>query len=203
MTDSGPLERARARAVAIYDDAAGYCEGRSAVGCTARAALAVFLAYTGVRYLRDPFFVSLFDGITLVFHEMGHLVCKGLGHTIYILGGSVMQLLVPTAAAVYLLVRQRDWSGFAVGMAWLSFSGFNLATYIGDANKENLPLASMSPEMPKHDWATLLTEWHVLNSCDRFATALRVAAFFVWITAMALSAWLIVRMIRLRTQSTS
>lgn len=203
MRETGPFARARALGSTILENAAGSCEGKSTAGCTARAALAVFLGYTGVRYLRDPFFVSLFDGITLVFHEMGHLVCRGFGHTIYILGGSMAQLVVPTAAAIYLLVRQRDWFGFAVGMAWLSFSGFNLATYIADANKENLPLASLSPEMPSHDWATLLTEWHVLNSCDTIATVVRVFAFSVWVAAMALSAWLVARMIRLRAQGTS
>ncbi len=198
MKENGPLARVRALGSAIVENAADSCEGKSTVGCTARGALAVFLGYTGVRYLYDPFFVSLFDGITLVFHEMGHLVCKGFGHTIYILGGSLMQLIVPTAAAIYLLIRQRDWFGFAVGMAWLSFSGFNLATYIGDANKENLPLASMSPEMPQHDWATLLTEWHMLNSCDTIATVVRVLACSVWAAAMALAAWLVVRMTRER-----
>lgn len=184
-----------ARAVALRDEAADYCEGRSP---WLRAALAAYLAYAGVRYMQDPLYVSLFDGITLVFHEMGHLLARPFGRTIYILGGSLMQLFVPTFAAGYLLLRQRDWFGLAVGMAWLGFSGWNLATYIADANKENLPLAAMSPGKPEHDWANLLTQWHLLNSCEAIASAVRVAAFSVWGVAMALAAWLIVRMIRLR-----
>jgi hypothetical protein len=200
MTD-GTGGRLRSFLVAAHEDAAEYCEDRSSLGCVARTALTLCLVYTGVRYVRDPFFVSLFDGITLVFHEMGHLLARPFGHTIYFLGGSLNQLVVPTIAAIYLLVRQRDWFGFAVGTSWLGFSGFNLATYIGDANKENLPLASMSEQMPKHDWATLLTDWHMLNSCEAIAAVVRVLAFSIWAASIALASWLVARMIRLRSAS--
>jgi hypothetical protein len=197
------LDRLRDLGAGIVESTEEFSAGKSRAGIAARAMLAAYLAYTGVRYMTDDFHVSLFDGITLVFHEIGHLVCMGLGHTLYILGGSAMQLAVPTFAAVYLLVRQKDWFGFAVGLAWLGFSGWNLATYIADANKERLPLASMSPGIPKHDWATLLTEWHYLNSCDAIATWVRACAFSVWTVSMALSAWLIARMIRWRMANES
>jgi hypothetical protein len=177
---------------ALRDDADSYCDGKTP---WLRAALLGYLAYAGAHYMADPFYASWFSGITLVFHEMGHIVFAPFGETLKILGGSLMQLIVPTAAAVYLLRRQGDWFGLVVGASWLAFAAWELATYIGDANKESLPLVSMGGT-PEHDWSRLLTGWHWLNSCDEIATAVRVAAFSIWAPAMTLGAWLVLRMAR-------
>lgn len=174
------------------EDAAEYCRGRSA---WVRGAFTLYLVYAGIRHLADPMYRSWFGGITLVFHEMGHIVFSPFGRTSMLLGGSIMQLLVPLVAALYLLVKQRDWFGLAVGQTWLSFSAWDLATYVGDANKENLPLVSLGGT-PEHDWSTLLTQWHLLNACDTLAAALRAFAFTLWIVAMALAIWLVVTMAR-------
>lgn len=177
---------------ALRDDALVYCEGKSP---WPRAAFGVYLGYVGIRHLQDPLYRSWFAGITLVFHEMGHILFMPFGRTLMLLGGSILQLVAPAAAAVYLLLRQRDWFGFAVGQSWLAFSTWELATYIEDANKERLPLVSMGGT-PEHDWSTLLTQWHLLNACDLLATMTRVVAFFLWIAAMALVTWLVVTMAR-------
>lgn len=185
-------EGARDTFLALREDAATYCEGRSP---WARIALTIYLLYAGVRHVADPFYRSWFAGITLVFHEMGHLVFAPFGNTLMLLGGSIFQLLVPFAAGAYLLFRQRDWFGLAVGQSWLAFATWELATYVGDANKEELPLVSMGGT-PEHDWSTLLTQWRVLNWADALATATRGVAFVLWASAMALAGWLIWRMAR-------
>lgn len=56
----------------------------------------------------------------------------------------------------------------------------------------------MSPNMPQHDWSTLLTEWHLLNSCETIASATRVVAFLGWASAKVLAAWLLASMGRER-----
>lgn len=185
-------ETARDTFDALREDAASYCEGRSP---WARGALTVYLAYAGVRHVADPLYRSWFAGITLAFHEMGHLVLAPFGRTLMLLGGSLFQLFIPFAAGVYLLLRQRDWFGLAVGQSWLAFATWELATYVGDANKEELPLVSMGGT-PEHDWSTLLTQWHLLNWSDGLATATRGAAFLTWASAMALAGWLIWTMAR-------
>ncbi len=148
--------------------------------------------------MNDPLYSSWFGGLTLVVHEAGHLACQGLGRTLYVAGGSLMQLIVPPAAAMYLLVSQRDWFGFAVGIAWLGLSGWNLATYVADANREALPLVSLSQGQPEHDWSTLLTQWHLLNDCETIAAAVRALSVVAWGSSMLLAAWLILTMVRLR-----
>lgn len=154
-----------------------------------RAALLAYLAYAGLRHLLQPLYRSWFAGITLAFHEMGHILFSPLGDTMQLLGGSLMQLIVPTAAAVYLLLRQRDYFGLAAGGSWLAFSCWELAAYIYDASREQLALVGFSGN-PEHDWSTLLTRWHLLNSCDSIAAVVRVVASLTWGSSMALGGWL-------------
>lgn len=140
---------------------------------------------------------SWFAGLTLVIHEFGHLLFAPFGQTLMLLGGSITQVTAPVLVAAYLLFRQGDWFGLAVGLAWLSFSSFELATYVGDANKGQLPLVGFGSDV-LHDWDTLLTQWHLLNHCDTFATLLRVGAAVVGLSSLGFALWLLVSMHRAR-----
>jgi len=164
-----------------------------------RVGLLGYLAYAGVRHLAQPLYSSWFGGITLVFHEMGHVVFLPFGTTLTILGGTIAQLLVPVAAAAHLALRQRDWFGLAVGGSWLAFSEWNVATYMADALREELPLVSLGGGEPKHDWGTLFTQWHVLNYADHFALVVRAVATMTWAASIAFGAWLCIVMWRSRS----
>ena len=154
-----------------------WCEGKSP---WPRLPLLVYLAYASVRHIASDAYRSWFSGITLVFHEIGHLVFAGLGNTMMLLGGSIMQVLVPLAAGLYLWLRQGDFFGLAVGASWLAFSLFELALYVADASRGQLALVGFGDD-PQPDWDTLLTRWHLLNHCDSFA---RVIAGLATVTAM-------------------
>lgn len=166
-------------------------------GFVARGLLLGYLAYGLVRHVADPLYRTWFGGITLAFHEMGHIVFIPLGRTLTIAGGSIMQLLVPAAAAVYLLKKQRDWFGFVVGLSWLSFSMFELATYVGDAARQELPLVGLGGGY-HHDWSTLLTQWHLLGQCDALALGVRILAGGVGVGAIALGGYIVTRIARRR-----
>ena len=99
------------------------------------------------------------------------------------------QLAVPLATALYLLLRQRDYFGFAVGSGWLAFSEWELGTYIFDAPREELPLVGFGGQ-PDHDWATLLTRWQLLNNSDHIAFIVRALALVTWAGAIAFGGWL-------------
>jgi hypothetical protein len=181
------IDDGRELMVSLRDDAIEWSDSRSP---WLRAVLLLYLAYAGVRHLLDPLWVSWFSGLTLAFHELGHLVTSPFGMTMHLLGGSAAQLLVPLAAAIYLLLRQRDYFGFAVGLAWMAFAEYEMATYMADASRERLALVGFV-ENPIHDWSALFTQWHVLNYCDEIANGVRVVAFATWGVAMALGAWLV------------
>jgi hypothetical protein len=173
-------------------DAEIWCDGRHA---WPRALLLAYLTYAGLRYGVDEDYRSWFSGITLAFHEMGHLLFVPFGNTMHLLGGSLLQIAVPLIAALYLWLRQGDFFGLAVGGGWLSFSLWELAIYVFDARREKLALVGFSDD-PQHDWSTLLTRWHVLNYGDHFAWLIRIVAVLTWAAAIALGAWLCWRMWR-------
>ena len=127
----------------------------------------------GARHTFDALYTSWFSGITLAFHEMGHIVFSPFGRTLMLLGGSIFQLLIPLSAGLYLVLRQRDYFGGAVGGAWLSYATWEMGTYMDDANKERLGLVGFS-DNPEHDWSALFTGWHVLNHSHMIATVVRV-----------------------------
>lgn len=191
--------RARDFIDSMRDDALDWATGRSAI---VRLPLLAYLVYAGIRHSFDPMYRTWFAGITLAFHEMGHILFMGLGRTMTFLGGSIMQTVVPTAAGVYLLLRQRDWFGVSVCGAWLAYSEWEMATYMGDAVKEELGLVGFSGN-PEHDWATLFGQWHLLNHCESIATFVRILAFGTWGASMTLGAWLCWHMWQTRDEETT
>ena len=172
------------------DDAADWCEGRSP---WVRAVLLAYLVYAGLRHLFDAFWVSWFSAITLAFHELGHIVMLPFGQTAHLLGGSLAQVLVPLAAGLYLVLRQRDHFGLAVCLAWMSFAEYEMATYMADASREQLPMVGFT-EHPIHDWSALFTQWRVLNYCDEIAITVRGLALVTWALAVSWGGWLLWRM---------
>lgn len=174
----------------LREEAEAWTDGRSP---WLRAALLAYLAYAGFNHLIDGFYRSWFAGITLIFHEMGHIIFSLFGRTLEILGGSIMQVVVPVAAGAHLLIKQRDFFGVAVCGSWLSFSLWEMGLYIWDAAREQLPLVGFGGQ-PHHDWGTLLTQWHVLNHCDHIAFVVRTLAFLVWLASVGLGGWLCWRM---------
>ena len=93
-----------------WRDAAAWAEGRA---WPPRAFLLVVLAYFGWRHFTDPEYGSLFAGLTLGVHELGHLVFSPFGEWLATAGGSLMQVAAPVALA-YGFLRQRDYYAIAV-----------------------------------------------------------------------------------------
>jgi len=75
----------------------------------------------------------------LPFHEAGHILFGFFGRFIGVLGGSLMQLLVP-AIVLCAFVYRRNVFGGAVGLWWLGESCLDLAPYIDDARAGQLML---------------------------------------------------------------
>jgi hypothetical protein len=173
----------------LIDDAAEWARGRMWIP---RALLLVYLVYADIRFLRDPMSGTLFSGITLAFHEMGHLVFSWAGHFICALMGSGFQLLIPIVVVLYFW-RQPDYFGMAVGAFWLSFSMFELATYVGDARAMELPLVGFTSD-PEHDWNYLLGVLHMLPLDRFFAFLLRLGAAAIGLGSLTFAVWLLWQM---------
>ena len=110
-----------------------------------------YLAYVSLRSLNDYEYWTIFAGITLGVHEAGHVIFAPFGELLMVAGGSITQLAIPVIVAM-LFLRQREYFGVSVALAWLSMSLANLATYVGDARSQDLPLVSIGSGDPIHDW---------------------------------------------------
>ncbi len=176
------------------DDAAAWATGRS---WWPRALVLAYLAYAGYRHLTDSEYGSLFSGITLAIHELGHVLFGPFGEWLGVAGGSITQLGAPIAVALIFL-RQRDYFGVAVGGAWLSMSLSNLAVYVADARAEELPLVSLGGGDVVHDWNYLLGSVRLLPHDTEIAGLVRVAAFAALAGSVWLGAWLCAVMARRR-----
>lgn len=71
------------------DDAREWARGRMWIP---RALLLAYLVYAEIKFLRDPLSSSMFSGITLAFHEMGHLIFSLFELATYIGDARAMEL---------------------------------------------------------------------------------------------------------------
>lgn len=172
---------------AYVADAREWARGRHWIP---RALLLAYLVYAEIRLLRDPLRGTIFSAITLVFHEMGHIVFGFAGHFVMMLMGSGMQVLIPIVVTI-LFLRQPDYFGAAVGGFWLSFSLFDVAVYVADARMMDLPLVSAFAGTPEHDWNYLLGAMHMLPADHFLSFLIRVAATVIALVSLSIALWLL------------
>ncbi len=155
-----------------------------------RLPVLVWFAGTAAGHLRADAEGSLLSGLIFGAHELGHLVFAPFGELLTVLGGSLMQLLVPLGA-IAVLARARDWFGVACAACLLGASCGDLAEYVGDARTLSLDLVSFSPEGGDHDWRFLLVRWGLLRHDTLLARVLRLIGAVVTVSGVVLGAWLL------------
>ena len=122
-------------------------------------------------------------------HEAGHVLFSAFGELPEVAGGSISQVAAPLIVAL-LFLRQREYFGIAVVLAWLSLSLSGLATYIGDARDQVLPLVSMGSGDPIHDWHFLLARFGMLGYDRALARFTDFLSAISLVAALALGGWL-------------
>jgi hypothetical protein len=125
-----------------------------------KAGLIGVVGLYGVVCVINPKTYRLLDRVDLVFHEAGHLIFGFFGEFIGILGGSLMQVLIPATVTSYFLLHNQRWSGM-VTLFWVGQSLFNVSVYVKDARAQALPL--LGGEDVLHDWNWLLGKFHLLR----------------------------------------
>ena len=141
-----------------------------------RLALVAGLAAWTIQFARTPLgadinasFLHLPD---LVFHEAGHIIFSPFGRFMTVLGGSLLQFLVPVIAAIAFL-RQEDKFGAAICAWWAGQNLVDLAPYIADARRLRMVLLGgrTGAEVEGHDWEYLLTQLGLLHLDGRLGMA--------------------------------
>jgi hypothetical protein len=110
--------------------------------------------------------------VNLVFHEAGHVLFMPFGDFMSVLGGSLMQLIVPAVVMGTFAFRYHNSFGASVGLWWFAQSLMDLAPYIGDARSGELILLGGVTGMDApgyHDWSNLLARTGRLASDTIYA----------------------------------
>jgi hypothetical protein len=132
----------------------------------------------------EPGFVCLLDHANLLFHEAGHPVVGLFSSRLEPYGGTIGQLVFPCVLAVSFW-RKGQALGFAAACIWFFENWFNIARYMADARKLELPLVGGGD----HDWNTILTRWDLLHYDTRIAAALKVGAWIGIAAVCVLVLW--------------
>ena len=146
--------------------------------------------------------VPLLSDMDLAIHEFGHMLfmpfgIEFLGDTAMILGGSLVQVVVPLIFTFYFLRRRegkRDVHAAMICLWWTSINVLSVAIYCGDARAGVLMLVSgqTGQESDGHDWNNLLGRWGMLRKDTLIAGQMRRMAVLLCIVSIvvgAIAAW--------------
>jgi len=125
-----------------------------------KAGFVGLIAIYGVVCAVNPSTYRFLDRVDLVFHEAGHVIFGLFGEFIGILGGSLMQVLIPAIVVAYFFMHRQPYSA-AVTLFWVAQSLFNASVYAKDARARVLPL--LGGEDTFHDWNHLLGKLGLLR----------------------------------------
>lgn len=159
-----------------------------------RVLLYVFLVGWGVRFLAGhpnaPVVLNSFmHHVNLPIHEAGHIIFGPFGEFLGVLGGSLMQLLIPLAFVITFLVKYKNSFGSSVTLWWLAQNFMDIAPYIDDARAQRLLLLGgvTGRDAPGyHDWNNILGRlgWleydHLIAKISYDVGRLLMVAMFVW-----------------------
>ena len=137
---------------------------------------------------------SFMHNINLVFHEAGHVIFRLLGNFMAILGGSLLQLLVPLIVILVFIFKHRDNFAASIGLWWLAQSMMDLVPYINDARSQEMWLLGgvRGKDMPGiHDWNNILSRLDLLEYDHDLATTVMVVAIGLMILSFVWGAWLL------------
>jgi hypothetical protein len=144
---------------------------------------ALFLLYASTTHSESLFIDLVFVPI----HEGGHLLFGFLGNeTLMVMGGTMLQLFVPFAIAVY-FIFQRQLTGTAFA-AFFFFENFlPIGTYMADARAQLLPLVNIGGGEGIHDWGYLFAKFGLINQDVAIGKMVRVLG---WLGMIAVAVWL-------------
>jgi hypothetical protein len=169
-----------------------------------RVLVYVLLLVWGYRFIThtwrsDYVMESFMHNINLPFHEAGHLLFSPFGRFMHVLGGSLMQLLMPLVCLGAFLFPNRNAFAASAALWWFAENLMDLAPYIGDARAGELPLlggVTGADVEDYHDWEYLLTRLGWLYSDQKIAAAAYMAGRWLMVLAFVWGAVLLSRQYR-------
>jgi hypothetical protein len=163
------------------------------------AKLVGFMVTAGLFFVlvlcSEPGFVFVVDHANLLFHEAGHPMVGMFSERLETYGGTLGQLAFPCILAVSFWRRGQSLS-FAGAVIWFFENWLNIARYMADARRQELPLVGGGD----HDWHRILSRWHLLQYDVSIATAIKTIG---WLGMLAACGWVIWRAWQDRSRSST
>lgn len=158
-----------------------------------RSVLIIACALYGVFLLQlahGSGLLLMIDLVLIPIHEGGHLFFQFFGEFLAVAGGTLMQLGVPFALAVYFfLQRQIQGTAFCLFVFFEQF--LPIATYMADARAQELPLLSVGDsDVVIHDWNYLFGKVGCLRHDIQIAHSVRALG---WIGMLSTVGWMVWR----------
>lgn len=159
--------------------------------------LATTLWFLAFRYLpaspgyAPPLHVWLLDAVNLIIHEAGHFFFRPLGETLYMLGGSIFQILFPLGIAVFVWRRRREYA--ALPFYWTGWNMMNVAVYVSDAPFRALRLIGRGL---RHDWHEIMLRFGLMDQAVTLGALLHWAGVLLCLAALGHGTWCAVRRYR-------
>jgi len=137
----------------------------------------------------------MIDLVFVPIHEGGHLLFGWLGAFLAVAGGTFLQLSVPFMLAIFFLF-ERQLQGTAFCLFFFFEQFLPIATYMGDARAQELPLLTVGDtDGVIHDWNYLFGKFGVLAYDIQIAHAVR---FIGWTGMVATVVWMVWRSLAIR-----
>ncbi len=131
---------------------------------------------------------SFMHNISLPFHEAGHLIFGILGDFMGVLGGTLLQIIIPLVCIGAFLKRADTFSA-SIALWWAAQNFIDAAPYINDARRQELILLGgvTGQDVPGfHDWNNILGRLgllkldHFLANTSHFFGVFLMLVSFVW-----------------------
>jgi hypothetical protein len=113
------------------------------------------------------------QNVNLIFHEAGHIIFGLFGNFLGLIGGSLLEALIPLIVTIH-FYNQKHFFSTAFGCWWLSTALLSISIYAGDAEARALPL--ITRDISTHDWYNILSQIGLLKYDHLFG-------FFFWVTS--------------------
>lgn len=191
-TQSPMMVQSSAKQPRFFKELRAWCWNE---GTLWRSMLFVFMLYVALGHLFDPDFISLFYWFNFGIHEVGHVFTRPiLPHTLYVAAGTVAQLGLPIAS-VFLFRKQNELFGaYPFCGLWMATNLYYTAWYLGDASKQQIPMAPIFGEPTTSDWTYLLGNMGILHWDTQIAATIYCVAYILTWASIALGAWMIWQM---------
>jgi len=139
-----------------------------------------------------PFVLWVIDTIDLFIHEGGHFFFSFFGTFIYIMGGSLMQVVLPSLS-IYVFLKSSSRSLIGT-LYWLGHNMINVSVYMGDAPYRRLPL--LGGDKSGHDWYQIFNRVGMMDSAEAISSVVLVVGIISCCSAIGTAVYFLVKDIR-------